>query len=440
MLYVIHAMQIFHGVADLEREACRALVSLCDSNLENSAIAMENSAVNAVVKMMDHHRIASDMQTYGCWALMNMYGSAKKNSQTYGCDPLKAVVNAMIEHRDDVGVQEMGCIALGNMCYANSDNKRRAAVVDAIKTVVQTMNQHSDNANIQKYGCSALTTICCKSKDNIRDANENEAIITIITAMRNHDGVMGVQEDACRTLIVLCSNVAIYKRSAGAEGAIDAIVTAMKLHSTSCSVQELGCWALHRICSEEVQNISLAVSINALDIVASAIEQHPSTEDVALCLKKILQDGTKKENMQLRDELRASQNECKLLLDELTRYKKQNEVVLRQVELLRSENTFLRNENEGTSFPCVRNTKQFQTKRECYTVLIFRDDEQYAGCRSSSVTHLRPQEESPVEQYKDKSTTPTRSIFWRKARAENCTQSWYNHLRRKAMNGDFKAS
>mmetsp|Transcript_17449 Transcript_17449/g.41497 ORF Transcript_17449/g.41497 Transcript_17449/m.41497 type:complete len:95 (-) Transcript_17449:214-498(-) len=77
---------------------------------------------------------------------------------------LEAVVAAMQAHPQAVGVQEMGCMALCNVCSgidaAAPARRQRATEAGALEAVTAAMRAHPQAAVVQEHACAALINMC----------------------------------------------------------------------------------------------------------------------------------------------------------------------------------------------------------------------------------------------------------------------------------------
>lgn len=182
--------------------------------------AAEAGALNAIVIAMRIHIDAPSIQELCCLAIGNIVagvdesGVARKQlAADAGC--LEALANAIQAHVDASSVQEYGAFALGNICYAADQDglkrKQRAADACAVSALIRGMRAHSGEAAVAEYGCFALGNICraVGGKDGGTDESGRErkaaavdagALGVIVNAMRFHSKESGVQEWGARAL------------------------------------------------------------------------------------------------------------------------------------------------------------------------------------------------------------------------------------------------
>ena len=182
--------------------------------------AAEAGALEAIVRTMKFHASSAELQQIGCLAIGNIVagideeGIARKQ-RAANCSALEAIVSAMQTHVEAASVLEFGCFAVGNICYAADAaglaRKQRAADACAVSAVIRALRTHADHAAIAEYGSFALGNICraVGGKEGGTDAHGVErkqaavdagALSVLVNALRFHAKVNGVQEWGTRAL------------------------------------------------------------------------------------------------------------------------------------------------------------------------------------------------------------------------------------------------
>jgi hypothetical protein len=191
--------------------------------------AVDAGALAAIVKAMRMHGDSPSVQELCCLAIGNIVagvdeaGVARKQLAA-DVGALDAICNAMQAHLDASPVQEYGCFALGNICYAAdvAGLKRKQAAADAcaISAILVGVKKHSGDAAVAEYGTFALGNIC---------------------------RAVGNKEDATDEDRKLAEDGKARKEAAVDAGALGIVVNAMRFFTKEEGVQQWGARALSNI-------------------------------------------------------------------------------------------------------------------------------------------------------------------------------------------------
>jgi hypothetical protein len=112
---ILCAMTLHPTNVDLLEFASRSLLNLaqCSANAQIMAyLGGVNSWVVAMREFPDH----ADLQEAGCEALGNIAGEVQTTGTIFSSDVIGAILEAMRNHVDVVGVQEQALFAIGKLC------------------------------------------------------------------------------------------------------------------------------------------------------------------------------------------------------------------------------------------------------------------------------------------------------------------------------------
>ena len=125
----------------------------------------------------------------------------------------------MANFEGDAGVQEMGCLTLGNLAAHNAENAAAIAAAGGIAAVIAGMGRFNkgDAAGAQMDGFAAF------------------------------EGEAGVQANGCGALAELALNNAENHLSIAAAGGIAAVIGGMGQFEGHAGVQFMGCMALFNL-------------------------------------------------------------------------------------------------------------------------------------------------------------------------------------------------
>lgn len=233
----ISVMPVAKAVQTLEvfAEHERVIDAVCDRwrglsyGPQRRQSAADAGALKAIVKAMRTHPDAPSVQELCCLAIGNIVagvdepGVARKQLAA-DSGALSAICNAMQAHVDAGPVQEYGCFALGNICYAADDaglrRKQAAADACAVSAIIAGMKKHSGDAAVAEYGCFAIGNICRAVGNKESDTDAERAL---------------AEEGKAR------------KEAAVDAGALGVIVNAMRFFAKEQGVQQWGARALSNI-------------------------------------------------------------------------------------------------------------------------------------------------------------------------------------------------
>jgi hypothetical protein len=111
---------------------------------------------------------------------------------------LKAVVKAMEENEENSEVQRWGCFALLHLLSEESSPWAKMAVdAGGIGLAIAAMNNRPDAATLQRYGCKFLCRLSKANKQNYRVAIlDAKGLIPVGEALRIHQNNKHVKQTA----------------------------------------------------------------------------------------------------------------------------------------------------------------------------------------------------------------------------------------------------
>ena len=151
----------------------------------------------------------------------------RQDDHCQACDSLGAaglLYRAMVRHPLIPTVQQQACAALINLCAGdNFERRNHAADSGALQAVVMAMKTHMNYHGVQEMGFVAIQNICFGSDPNgqVRRARAIEAgaLDAIVAAIRKYEERTSVLDQGAATLRLLTNNVRHLKAKAVEAGA-----------------------------------------------------------------------------------------------------------------------------------------------------------------------------------------------------------------------------
>jgi hypothetical protein len=240
----------------------QALTAICGNRLTVSAKAAELGAVESVVAVM-LHADQLDIQTHCCRALSSL--TACVDDRGAGHEQFG---------RGDVTPQAMAI-------------RQRAVDAGAFASIVAAMKRHATSADMQEVGGVAIANVCCGSNENQAKAADAGAIEALVAAMRAHESAWVVQESACSAFRNICTNTANRTRACRA-GALAACTLALRTHGAHATVVETACAALSNIMASNAAHAAKVVDAGALPALVAALRTHIAVESVLVHVFSVL--------------------------------------------------------------------------------------------------------------------------------------------------------
>jgi len=264
----------------IQSEAIIVLANLVE-NADNMVTIMARGGLQRVFAAMDAHPTSADVQKQACRALVNLAYDNTDNQVTIVVrDGLRRLFAAMDAHPTSVGVQEYACLALANLAV-NADNKVTLMARDGLRHLFAAMDAHPRSAGVQQKACSALAYLA-HNADNKVVIVAADGLQRLFAAMDTHPMSAGVQEATCLALANLAANVDNKVAIVACDG-LRRLFAAMDAHPTSFSVMEQVCRALDTL-AQCADGKTAMLSTGVVDRLLAAREAFPDLAPLLHCL------------------------------------------------------------------------------------------------------------------------------------------------------------
>ncbi len=213
---------------ELQEDACRALIHLCDEEKNKKAIRDEGG-IKAIVSVMNKH----DVQEKACNALINLCSHEENSTAIREAGGIEAVIKAMNQNLDNDCLQLQAIKILRSVCIYNGEEHRAINLQGGIQAIVCAMNKHVGNSQLQQEACRTLKGMCLHDEKNKTIIFQAEGVKPVVTAMEKHENNTGVQREAFWTLAHLAASIDIANG-----GGVEAIKLNMDKHPDDQEIQE----------------------------------------------------------------------------------------------------------------------------------------------------------------------------------------------------------
>eukprot|EP00794_Sanderia_malayensis_P005393 gene5393-6066_t len=215
-------------------------------------------------------------------------------------DIIDTILHAMEWNKDDVGLNQVACHAIANMC----EDKNVCNTIENncgsyfIRRAIGTFPRSRD---IALDGLRYLENIV---RNSIGVSNDSSFLGEVFDTMVNYPDDAQVQESACRFVsLLLCGSPSVESRIGESDGQFsihNCVMTSMNVHIDDTSVFQAACSALQEMssASERLQELFVAKGLYVTIVTCMrANKESFDTQECgygalrALCFKNVLQEG-----------------------------------------------------------------------------------------------------------------------------------------------------
>jgi len=269
---IANAIQSFDFSDAVLSASCTALANLSTSSCIRSAI-ISHGGVSALVESMKSAPTSAEVQGEASRALLNLC-DVSMEVRKVTTDHLFLFFDAHYRH-DDIILQEIVSSMLSKLSKDGVCRKEMISTSRTYDVLVRLFKLHPSNKKIQKTSLLTLRNVSTES--SITPILLNRGFLPlVVSAMSAFPNDVDIQESSCivlRNLGSLNSEAAVEICS---EEGINFIVKAMQNLSDCTPTQRASCGALWACIHDSDVNCRIAVSLGAIDAVICLVLVHPS--------------------------------------------------------------------------------------------------------------------------------------------------------------------
>ena len=275
---VLHIMKRSLNAVDVQCEGCKTLCRLAEEDKSHRLAATYADGINWILSAMKHHRNVANMQREACKALLAISIDCH-DSPDIVKELSKGATHAIIHcsmsaFPSDEEIQATGCLALGNMAVS-LEICRRIDAEGGIIAIIRSMIQFSDKLRVQENGVQALANLAAYINIGkiygVDSAMTTSVAATIIRAMKSVSNE-NTKERAFFALAMMNRNIANRKDFVTSDGLSEIIATMRAFPGNGC-IQQFGCVILSDFLimsdytTQVVQEGGIAALINAPAVI-----------------------------------------------------------------------------------------------------------------------------------------------------------------------------
>lgn len=185
--------------------AVPSVLQVTEEQLEASE---PSEVVGVLEKIITHSDVTAKQVETCCKRLRVLCREDQQRSLCHDAGMASTVVGAMTCFPKDVVVQYQALAALVNLCSGDSMEHRASAMIDGVLApIVAALNGHRE-AEVQEMGLIALQNVCYGEDEHgvvrRQGAFDAGAVQAILAAMKHHEGVVAMQEEGVKALRLIC--------------------------------------------------------------------------------------------------------------------------------------------------------------------------------------------------------------------------------------------
>jgi len=294
VLRLIQALLKYEKDENVARTALGALRTLStESEVKQQLQPLEGKSL--VIKAMSAHQHVASMQRDGIAFLSNSAVDVENRIVSVaGENEIKAILQAMSEHKDNIGVMAPACFALKN--YAFDENNVRAlckmggnvfAILQHVVNSTLDLSCRQDAEivldTLQKYTIEeGLMVDAEPSTDNYPAATaapaarilDENSIPGLVSGLHDNGGSVDSIQENFKALLTLSQQSSLLRNKIIARGAVGSILSNLILHKASCLCQSNGAELLHCLCDENDYARRTLIEAGGCVAIVASIEQH----------------------------------------------------------------------------------------------------------------------------------------------------------------------
>jgi hypothetical protein len=252
---------------EVQEHACRAL-----ANIPNAPAADTEAALQAIIDAMHRHDRIAEVQEEACRAIVTLALAAPENkSKLHEKSVSHAVVCALRRFPLVQLVQQEAANAIAHLAYEHPDLNRAITELDAVSLLVAAMRNFGSNSKLQLNVCGGLSALAFNNPVAQRQVSDLGGVPFILKAMRDFDRVR-ILELGCSLLGTLAWNPEIKEKVA--EACVPTIIDTMRKYPESPCLQKATIRAAAQFAFDSEKNRVLLYEANAVKLIVKALREH----------------------------------------------------------------------------------------------------------------------------------------------------------------------
>jgi len=160
-LPVIQAMVAHSGSAGIQQQACLVLRSMAKNHNSFPEEVARLGGVEAVQRALQRHGAhSSTLAEEAMWTLQKLSMSKEARQKIVPNGGIELVARTMRQHLQEPGVQERGCILLGNLAF-EEDMREHFLYLGTMESIMEAMRAHLHDPGVQEGAILALNNTAC---------------------------------------------------------------------------------------------------------------------------------------------------------------------------------------------------------------------------------------------------------------------------------------
>lgn len=221
------------------------------------------------------------IQTYGSMALCNLaFGSTENKKRIGKIGGIDSVIKAMDAHMNDPILQARGCLALRNLTCGVRVNQWIAGRAFAMEAVIRAMNRFQTEWDVQYQGTAALENLCSLEPDNRSRAIEIGVVPAALNAMRVDVVNKSLVEHGLSLLRTLCQGSEKMQACVGEHDGVSVVLDTIREHMSSASVLERAATTLRYLMFQKENRVSIQ-QCGGLEVLVRVLREGMKSRSVA---------------------------------------------------------------------------------------------------------------------------------------------------------------
>jgi len=357
----------------LQEKGCAALRALCDGDLENVDILLQEGLLTSLHSVMVAQPAAAAVQRQWCGTVSTIAASPEVREALCEQGFVELVHGALHNHIDSTGVVEQALAALTNIALdpkgrvliadqgcidetrevmfkhkyhpglqtnccdllaslaVSPENQGRIVADGGMDLILEAMRNFSGAPVLQRHATIALAALVNNHVENKMYSTTQGVFAMLRTACTNHKGDATVAEAVCRFVLYFMIDKMLvrgttFKALIVNEGFVEQICECMKNCVSTAPVQIWACRAMHQLASRSSEHKSTLATSGVISLLCSAMGHHPTDSEVltqvvavmlSLSVERALQPVLVKQGAVplLRDAMRVHAQHVKLQED-----------------------------------------------------------------------------------------------------------------------------
>jgi hypothetical protein len=278
---VVEAARLHPHNSDIQLHACRVF-----SNV--SAVPLNDcfAATQQICSAMERFPSAADVQEEACRALVALsLNSIRNKDKMLECHAAELVIEAIRRFPESTSIQQEACNALAHLAYEHQALNMRVTELNGVQVLLDTMRAYPNNLKILLNACGGLSAAAFDNPKAQVQIFESQGAQLVVRAMEMSEKTR-MLELGCSLLGTLAWNSSIKEKVA--EFALPAIIRVLAHMKDNPLLQKSACRAISQFAFNSESNRKLLMDMQCVPLVVGSIQIHYRHEKlVAHALKAL---------------------------------------------------------------------------------------------------------------------------------------------------------